>query len=124
GGGRAAGAGTWAYGLRGRGGGARQAGGTGAGLVASGRRARQLRPALETVLAGGIVAIQAAVEPDFGGLLGAPGALRPTVYRLLVSAAARGDAAASSQARLALTGLAQSGMRDPLGGGIFCAARG
>jgi uncharacterized protein YyaL (SSP411 family) len=94
-----------------------------AALVASARRARQPRPALETVLAGGIVAIQAAVEPESGGLLGAPGALRPTVYRLLVSAAARGDAAASDRARLALTRLAQSGMRDPLDGGFFCAAR-
>jgi uncharacterized protein len=92
-------------------------------LAASARRGWRARPALAPVLAAGSAAIKAAVEPTHGGFVGAPGALRPTALWLLLMASAHGDAEAGDLARLALTHLAASGMRDPLDGGFFHAAR-
>lgn len=92
-------------------------------LGASARRGWRARPALAGVLAEGIAATKAAIDPTSGGFVGAAGMLRPIARRLLLAAAAHGDAAAGELARLALTRLAASGLRDPLDGGFFHGAR-
>ncbi|HLH21747.1 MAG TPA: hypothetical protein VK066_04450 [Chloroflexota bacterium] len=91
-------------------------------LAASARRGWRGRPTLAAILADGIAATQADVEPTAGGWRSAPGRPRPTALRLLLVAAARGDAQAGELARRALARLAASGMCDPLDGGFFHAA--
>jgi uncharacterized protein YyaL (SSP411 family) len=92
-------------------------------LAASARRGWRARPALAAVLADGIAATAAAIEPASGGVGAAPGTLRPVAYELLLAAAARGDDAAGETVRRALGRLAGRGMCDPLDGGFFHAAR-
>jgi hypothetical protein len=104
-------------------------------LAASARRGWRARPDLRVVLAEGIAATKAAVEPATGGLVGArvdpttgglswaPGPLRPAMLGLLLAAARRGDAAAGRLGRLALARLAASGMQDPLDGGFYHGAQ-
>ena len=92
-------------------------------LVVSARRGWRAHPPLTRHLADALTAVNAAFDAGHRDFTAAPGPLRPAALALLLAAARRGDDAAAALVHRTLDAMAHGGVRDPLDGGFFRAAR-
>jgi hypothetical protein len=92
-------------------------------LVASAQRGWRARRPVAAALTAAVAAVNAALDPTRSALHAAPGSPRPPALALLLVAARPGDGTALAPVRRTLEAMVDGGMRDPLDGGFFRAAR-